>query len=379
MRFIKKILFYSDAIALGGHEIMSLAASTSIREYYPATDIQWLVSEDNKRLLQKLQQGGFCYSFLKATPRGRLLQHPFAVLRAVMANSRKIRKLAPDVVVVAQGIVTFSLLGSLAARLAGVSHCCYQPTGGLASDRDPKHGSRLLDTLWTLCYRHTHKFITIDEEQKRLIAASNPAATIRIVENYIPKVMDFPYSGEQLRRTWQIGDRRVIGVVGRISFPDKRQDWLLREIAADPFWKDYLILFIGDGPDSTQLAQLVTELDLGEQVRIMGWSESVHTLYPALDALLIPSRCEGVPLVMLESLAQKVPVIGSNRDGMKVWLPAEWRFEAGDAEGMKQAVLAALQRGETDEFWRDTQEHLNKIHDRKRFATEFFNAISSFV
>jgi glycosyltransferase involved in cell wall biosynthesis len=169
----------------------------------------------------------------------------------------------------------------------------------------------------------------------------------------------------------------VIGVVGRISFQEKNQGWLLEQVAADSFWKDYDFIIVGDGPDSGQLVEMCHKFSLGGQVQIRGWTESVQTLYPALDLLLIPSRCEGVPLVMLEALAHKVPVAGTDRDGMKVWLRPEWRFKVGDGEGMKQAVLSALQQDETEEFWRATNDHLEYIHDRKRFAREFFEAINS--
>jgi hypothetical protein len=63
---------------------------------------------------------------------------------------------------------------------------------------------------------------------------------------------------------------------------------------------------------------------------------------------------------------------------MKLWLPKEWRFEVGDGEGMKRAVLAARQPGGAD-FWRATDAHLEYIQDRKRFGTEFFEAIHSFT
>ena len=220
-----------------------------------------------------------------------------------------------------------------------------------------KGGWKRLDYLWRFCFRHTRNFLTIDNEQKRLIALNSPRARIKVVENYIPQTLLSVGSKEQARRDRDILDsRRVIGVIGRIQFAQKNQDWLVKQLASDPFWKDYLVLIVGDGPNLSELRRMVCDLNLGEQVRIVGWTERVMTLYPALDTLLIPSRLEGVPLVMLEALALKIPVIGTNRDGMKEWLPQEWRFEVGDGEGMKRAARAPMEK-DYEEFWRATARH----------------------
>lgn len=374
-----KILFYVDTSVFAGHDLMSLAASDAIREHFPGAEITWLMSDDNPRMLQRLQEKDYQFSFLVSTARDRLLKHPFAALRAVLANARKIRRLAPDVVVIAQGVVTLSFLGSIASRLAGVAYCCYLPMGSLASECDVESDSRTLDALWRFCYRRTPNYITIDGEQKRLIVLSNPKATIRVVENHVPRNNGITHSPDEARKEWNIpGTRPVIGVIGRLRFAQKNQDWLVRQLAADPFWKDYLVLIVGDGPDSARLRQIVLDLKLRDQVRMVGWSDKVETLYPALDLLLIPSRSEGVPLVMLEALSYRVPVAATNRDGMKEWLPQDWRFEVGDGEGMKRAVLSALRRGDP-EFWRETSRHLDSIHDSKRFYSNLLSGMEPVV
>lgn len=374
-----KILFYSNNNELGGHERVTLAASDAIREYFPEVAITWLLSNDNPRLLSKLQENGYSFSYLEGTARQGVLKQPFRAVRSLLSNANKIRGLAPDAVVIAQGVVTLAFLGSISARLAGIPHCCYLPMGGLASEFNVESRSRILDALWRVCYRYTLNIITIDREQKRLIALRSPKATIKIVENYVPAGSRASCTPDEARKRWNIpASRPVIGIVGRVMFAQKRQDWLVRQLAEDPFWRDYLVLIVGDGPDSERLKQTVHDLNLQDQVRLLGWSDDANSLYPALDLLLIPSRSEGVPLVMLEALSLGVPVAGTNRDGMKEWLPIQWRFELDDAEGMKRAVLSALGRGDA-QFWRETNRHLDRIHDRKRFASEFLQSVLWFT
>jgi glycosyltransferase involved in cell wall biosynthesis len=158
----------------------------------------------------------------------------------------------------------------------------------------------------------------------------------------------------------------------------KNQGWFAHEIVKNSFWKNFHILFVGDGPDAPELRNILEGFVPRKQVTTMGWTENVSSIYPALDLLIVPSLTEGVPLVMLEALAHGIPVVGTNRGGMKQWLPNAWRFEINDGGGMRRAVTNALS-GIDENFWRDTNLHLDRIQDRNRFAEEFHSAIQSFV
>jgi len=74
-------------------------------------------------------------------------------------------------------------------------------------------------------------------------------------------------------------------------------------------------------------------------------SERNAPLYQALDALVIPSRYEGLPLVMLEALASGTAVLASDRDGMKDLLPAAWRFEPNNPAALAATLTRFIQQG----------------------------------
>lgn len=378
MQSAKRILFYVDVKSLGGHEVMCLAACDAIREFFPLVEIEWLVSDDNPRLLELLTVRNYKFDFHLSLPRERLVKHPFAVLRAVVENSIKIRRLAPDIVVVAAPAVTLSFMASLATRLSGVPYVCYLATAALAGELLGDSEPAFIDAIWRFCFRHIPNLLTIDDEQKRRMLAFNPRARIEVVENFVPKATGPRRTRDEAREELGIySDHPVIGVVGRVSFPAKNQGWLVEQLASNPFWEDYLVLFAGDGPDFGRLSRMVEEHKLEGRVKLAGWIEDVNKIYPALDLLLIPSRTEAVPLVMLEALSQGVPVASSNVGGMKEWLPEDWRFDVNDGAGMTRAVLTAL-RGGDEPFWGETRRHLDRINDRKRLASEFLEAVLSF-
>jgi glycosyltransferase involved in cell wall biosynthesis len=77
---------------------------------------------------------------------------------------------------------------------------------------------------------------------------------------------------------------------------------------------------------------------------VLPWCDPAR-LYQALDALVIPSRYEGLPLVMLEALSSGTAVLGSDRDGMKDLLPRQWRFKPNSPPALATALSHFVETG----------------------------------
>jgi glycosyltransferase involved in cell wall biosynthesis len=129
--------------------------------------------------------------------------------------------------------------------------------------------------------------------------------------------------------------KTIFGTIGRVEFNQKQQDFLVRTFSTA--WRKnpaMHLVIAGDGPDRGRLEALVSGLGLQEQITMLPWQADSAMFYSALDLLVIPSRFEGVPLVMLEAIACGIPVIGSARDGMKDMLPAAWTFETENSAAL---------------------------------------------
>lgn len=70
-------------------------------------------------------------------------------------------------------------------------------------------------------------------------------------------------------------------------------------------------LTIGGGGDVDGYRRRAAELGIAERCRFLGWvgQEQAHALVHASDALLLPSTHEGLPMVILEALSARLPVI----------------------------------------------------------------------
>lgn len=76
------------------------------------------------------------------------------------------------------------------------------------------------------------------------------------------------------------------------------------------------LLIAGEGPLEKQLMRLVKEKKLEGQVFFKGRLDSMIDFYHKIDCLLLFSRTEDLPMVIIEAFASGLPVISSNVGGV---------------------------------------------------------------
>ena len=79
---------------------------------------------------------------------------------------------------------------------------------------------------------------------------------------------------------------------------------------------DFVAAFAGDGSRRAVLERRAAELSLADHVRFLGMVEEIGPLLAAADAVVMPSRWEGLPLTLLEALARARPVVASAVGGI---------------------------------------------------------------
>jgi glycosyltransferase involved in cell wall biosynthesis len=105
--------------------------------------------------------------------------------------------------------------------------------------------------------------------------------------------------------------RPAIGVVGRLS-PEKGVDVLLDAFVQVRTARPTASLVVaGDGPERRNLEAQATRLGIADAVTFLGTVLPVEPLYPLLDLVVLPSRSEGLPNVMLEAFRADVPVVAT--------------------------------------------------------------------
>lgn len=105
-----------------------------------------------------------------------------------------------------------------------------------------------------------------------------------------------------------------LGQIGRLS-REKGPDLLVNAIARTTA-KDIHVSMLGDGPDRTALLALASRLGVSEQIRWHGPVPNASTLFAAFDGLVLSSRTEGIPIVLLEAMAAGTPIVASKVGGV---------------------------------------------------------------
>jgi len=102
----------------------------------------------------------------------------------------------------------------------------------------------------------------------------------------------------------------VLGYVGRLG-PEKRVDLLLRGLArARPaITRPVTLLIVGSGWKEAELRALASGLGLDDIVDFLGRQEEPLAWYRASDLVVLASLLEGMPLVVLESMATGTPCL----------------------------------------------------------------------
>jgi glycosyltransferase involved in cell wall biosynthesis len=120
----------------------------------------------------------------------------------------------------------------------------------------------------------------------------------------------------------------------------KGVDVLLRALALLP--KPATLTIVGEGRDEDAFRKLATELNLGQSVSFVGRKPIAEALKLG-KILVMPSRHESLPYVVLETLAAATPIIASAVGGIPEILPIECMVPADQPMALSQKISNYLE------------------------------------
>jgi glycosyltransferase involved in cell wall biosynthesis len=230
------------------------------------------------------------------------------------------------------------LMGKVAARLAGCRHVI-----STVHNNEPYHARwRWLYTL-RLLDRWTRRHIAISGAvQRQLIDLEGvPPEKVHVIPYGVWPPAVRGDRGALRARLGLPQDGFVVGFVGRLV-EQKNVPLLLDAMAGVP---NAVCALVGSGAQRPALE--VHAARFGIDARFFGQLPKAETLMPAFDVLCLPSRWEGLGLVLIEAMLQGVPIVGSRAGAIpEVLGNGEYGmlFNSEDREGL----VAALNRARTE-------------------------------
>src|ERR1700722_253254 len=215
-----------------------------------------------------------------------------------------------DLVVISQGSNTDGLEWMEAAKAAGHKYAAIAQSAVVYWWPSDEHAERLAESYDNASGAYFVSQASLDISRRQFGSA---LANAKVVRN----PFNVAYDAHPL---WPADsqDELALAFIGRLDVVSKGQDVLLQVLGL-PHWRERkvrLSLF-GDGPHERCLRRIAGQLEL-TSVDFRGQSNDVEGIWAKHHALVLPSRFEGMPLVVVEAMLCGRPCIvtdvGGNRE-----------------------------------------------------------------
>lgn len=236
-----------------------------------------------------------------------------------------------------------NIIGSLANRL-----CCNVPSvRTIHGGREDSGGGvrrRAIYALDRWCGRTLQqRLIAVTRELGLRATGEFPAEKIVVIENGVDIAAVRAEKGIAEFRT---AEPQVthIGIVGRLVAV-KRVDLfletaaaLLRQFPRRP-WRFHVF---GEGPERSRLEEISRRLQISDRVMFHGHRQDIATCIAGLDALVICSDHEGMPMTALEAVALEIPTVAHAVGGLVEVVSREFLVARHEVDGYRDGILRVL-------------------------------------
>ena len=181
------------------------------------------------------------------------------------------------------------------------------------------------------------RIVISEAARARLRRFGSPEAGIRLIRNGIdltrfPPLVRPPES------------RRLILFAGRLD-PVKRPHLLIDIAVALKKRRggaDFRVIVAGDGPEGSRLREQARKAGVAESFDFLGHVPDIAPLLAEADLLVLPSRTEGIPIVVLEAFAAGKPVVVSDAGAVHEVVDSGTGFLISNGPGESEAFAEAI-------------------------------------
>ena len=225
--------------------------------------------------------------------------------------------------------------------------------------------------LERLSAKFTDKIIAVSNHdiQKGLAHNIGSGSQYALVRYGIPRVQ-FGTRDPTIRKELGISPEAwVIGTSACFKPQKAPEDFVRFAFLARQVFPQARFLWVGDGVLRKKIEKLITQFNLEEQFILLGWRRDIPRILSAMDAFVLTSLWEGLPIAVLEAMASQVPVVATRTGGIsEVISESETGFlvSCHDMASMLEKVHVLLQDTPLKErILRSAKQCVNEQFDTK--------------
>jgi glycosyltransferase involved in cell wall biosynthesis len=176
-----------------------------------------------------------------------------------------------------------------------------------------------------------------------------PPSRLHVIYNPVIDGEFLAKSRQPVDHPWfRPGQPKVILAVGNLS-PWKDFATLLKAFAGLCKAGPLRLMILGEGPERGALETLSRELGIADDVEMPGFIENPYAYMAQAAVLVLSSRWEAAPTVLVEAMALGIPIVSTDCDFGPRELLAGGKFgrlvPLGDPEALATGVVEALANG----------------------------------
>lgn len=133
---------------------------------------------------------------------------------------------------------------------------------------------------------------------------------------------------------------------------------------------DFVCFIVGDGPERRRIEKQVRTLGLQSEIKLLGHvsREDLLALYPLADVVVLASKSEGIPIVLMEAMARGCAVLAPNITGIPELVidgKTGFLYEPGSiSDFIGRVLLVSRSRNALDQLRRAARDHVSAYFNR---------------
>ena len=272
------------------------------------------------------------------------------------------------------------LLGQLAAKMAGAPIVINTIHGLYFQENSSKFKRRFFIIIEKMAAKCSDLIFSVNKEDMGTIVNERITKLEKIkylgngvdVEKFNSAKFSKEFVEQKKREFGIASDYKVVGIVARLVEEKGYLDLFEAfKLVIDKFPKIALLVIGADelGKKDAINKEILKKYGIEKNVIFLGEKNNVNEIYPAMDVFVLPSHREGLPVSVLEAMAEKRPIVVTNIRGCReevedgksgVLVPVK------NPEKLAEAIVYLLNNpGKAKEFGENARIRVEKEFDER--------------